>query len=166
MKLLCLLATQAPKGKQLLLFLLLHLVSYLFISVTERRDSFIKTLRTKRDSWQNDFTCVYSTGSGVSMAGSLTSLVKWILARKPACVLMRDNSLACRPRFALFCQRQEVTIAGAWGHDGEVKSRLNGLFNSTSLVPRRCYCTWCKTAQVALIQRAHAAGPRTLSASQ
>lgn len=39
-------------------------------------------------------------------------------------------------------------------------------FNSTCLVPRRCYCTWCKTAQVALIQRAHAVGPRTLSESQ
>lgn len=43
---------------------------------------------------------------------------------------------------------------------------VNGLFNSTSFVPRRCYCTWCKTVQVALIQRAHAAGPRTLSAPQ
>lgn len=42
MKLFCLLAIQAPKWKQLVMFLLLHLVSYLFISVTERRDSFIK----------------------------------------------------------------------------------------------------------------------------
>lgn len=84
----------------------------------------------------------------------------------PAFVLTRDKSLACRPRFALFCQRQEVTIPGARGGHGEVESRLNGLFNSTGLVPRWCYCTWCKTAQVALIQRAHAAGPRTLSAPQ
>lgn len=104
--------------------------------------------------------------SVVSMEESLTSLGKWILERIPARVLTRDNSLTCRPRFALFCQHQEVTIAGAWGHGGEVESHLNGFFNSTSLVPRRCYCTWCKTAQVALIQRAHAAGPRTLSASQ
>lgn len=124
----------------------------------------MKSLSTKRTSRQNDFylyllysvSCV--NARVIIVSGEMNTCEK-------TCLRLKEGQQSC-PHFALFCQRQEVTITGARGHDGEVESRLNGLFKSTSLVPWRCYCTWSKTAQVALIQRAHAAGPWTLSASQ
>lgn len=149
--------------------LLLHSISqsYLLISVTKSRDGLIKTLSTKRDSWQYDFTCIHSVYSVCCVSGRIVNVSGEINIGENTCLCLTEGQQSrVSPPFCIVLSESGSDNCRCKGSWWEVESRLNGHFNSTSLVPRRCYCTWCKTAQVALIQGAHAAGPRTLSASQ